>query len=410
MNEYRDLLERDLERLSPPRITFVQLERRRERRQRNRRISAAVLAIIVAVVSFAGLARAFRSAERPADEPTALDIFAEVHGWIAYGDDRGIWAVDPTRPGDPNDQIQLSTEEGTPLAWSSDGSKLLILSSPSDPSSTMPRGLIVLNADGTQTHLATINDPIRSGGFINVGSFSPDGSQVIYVNDPEGAGRPSIYVVDTQGGTPRVLLAAGRRLFPELGREVVTWLFDPTYSPEGTQIAYVDGLPDHSHQLRVMNADGSGMRVLVDQQEDHIIHNIAWSPDGERLAFSLGRDAGIYIVGADGSGLALVVPDGEDPYWSPDGNRIAYRPFFDWRWWVHGLAIADLDGTHVQQFGYASPGPWNPLGPAESEGESTTNSGASPATALVSLTIVLALAAGILVIRRRKPNPTGGER
>ena len=53
-------------------------------------------------------------------------------GWIVYGDDpydprkEGIWAVDPQRPGDPNDQIQLSAARGMPLAWSRDGSKLLI--------------------------------------------------------------------------------------------------------------------------------------------------------------------------------------------------------------------------------------------------------------------------------------------
>ena len=37
--------------------------------------------------------------------PKPPGIFSEVGGWIAYGDDRGIWAVDPTRPGDPSDQI-----------------------------------------------------------------------------------------------------------------------------------------------------------------------------------------------------------------------------------------------------------------------------------------------------------------
>lgn len=42
---------------------------------------------------------------------------------ITYGRD-GIWAVDPTRPGFPNSQIQLSPEEGTPLAWSSYGPEL----------------------------------------------------------------------------------------------------------------------------------------------------------------------------------------------------------------------------------------------------------------------------------------------
>lgn len=41
-------------------------------------------------------------------------IFADVGGWIAFGDRRGIWAVDPTRPGDPDSQVQLSSEEGPP--------------------------------------------------------------------------------------------------------------------------------------------------------------------------------------------------------------------------------------------------------------------------------------------------------
>jgi hypothetical protein len=57
-----------------------------------------------------------------------MGIFSEVGGWIAYSNGReGIFAVDPTQPGDPNDQIRLSENTGTPVAWSPDGSKLLIL-------------------------------------------------------------------------------------------------------------------------------------------------------------------------------------------------------------------------------------------------------------------------------------------
>ena len=321
-----------------------------------------MLAIVLALVSFVALTRAFRTAERPAVEPTPKPqgIFSEVGGWIAYGDDRGIWAVNPSRPGDSNDQIQLSTKRGTPLAWSSDGSKLLILSWVR-PRSTMPSRLYVLNPDGTETTLTTISRRFAPSGFlmrgsVSGGSFSADGSQVVYATTPEDTWRTSIYVVDTQGGTPRVLLAAGRRSAFR-GRGHGTWLSNPTYSPDGTQIAYFDHILDSGAQLRVMNADGTGVRVLLHRAglppaTGYHIYNLAWSPDGQRLAW--GGTTGIFVVGADGSGLTLAIPRGAYPYWSPDGTRIAY--LIDGR-----LEIAAPDGTHVQAFDYAQPGPWNPL-------------------------------------------------
>src|SRR5512132_682917 len=107
MSDTKELLERARARFTPPEGVMDSLIRRRARKDRNRRIAAAALAIIVALVSFAVLIRTFRTVERPASEPTPRDIFARVHGWIAYSDYRGIWAVYPTRPSDPEDQVLL---------------------------------------------------------------------------------------------------------------------------------------------------------------------------------------------------------------------------------------------------------------------------------------------------------------
>ena len=412
MSDTKQMLQRARDRFEPPEDVMGSLIRRRARKERNQRLSAAALAIILALVSFVALTRAFRTAERPADQPTPKPqgIFSEVGGWIAYDDTDGIWAVDPTRPDDPNSQIQLSTERGTPLAWSSDGSKLLILSH-EPPSSTVPLRLFVLNADGTETTLTTSLDWCSSGSSYcgSGGSFSPDGSQVIYAAPPEDTWRSSIYVVDTRGGTPQVLLSGSRRLYPVIGRSIHSWLSNPTYSPDGTLTAYFDHQFDGPSQLRVMNADGTGVRVLLDGTGYHV-YNLAWSPDGERLAWAGSK--GILVVGADGSGLTLAIPGGADPHWSPDGTHIAYRIGYpgDCPGCPIGtLEIVALDGTHVQEFGSAEPGPWNPLVQREQEVAEarTATQGLTSTTTLFLVVAVLALVAGAVLIRRRMRKTRG---
>jgi hypothetical protein len=259
-------------------------------------------------------------------------IFADVSGWIAYGDHRGIWAVDPTRPGDPDSQVQLSSKDGTPIAWSPDGSKLLVLRNLSDLMDSVEMVLFVLNADGTETRLAQAGD--RSAA-----DFTPDGSQVVY-----GDG-DNIYVIDAEGGTPELLLAGDPPLW--------------TFSPDGTQIAYIDwGHGDSGHSVRVMNSDGTGMRVVVEDSMNmgagHIRDfGLDWSPDGQHLVFANTR--GVYVVGIDGSGLIEVSSlrfEGADPHWSPDGSLISHN--------FGSLAIVRWDGTQAQRFDYARSGPWNP--------------------------------------------------
>lgn len=336
--------------------------RRRDRKVRNRRISAPMLALVL-ILSSTGLMLAFRTSERPVTEPTPTpvdkDIFSGMGGWIAYGDaysdTGGIWAMDPERPAI---RQQLSTHGGEPLAWSSDGSKLLVLRV-SGQGATADGSLSVLNADGSETLLID-----AGAGHGLQGSFSPDGSKVVYAKTVfDGSAPDGIYLVDAAGGTPRRILTAGRRWYSAFGHRARSLLLWPTFSPDGSQIAYIDGMGDHSNSLRVMNADGSGSRVVL---RDHgLMHNTAfpgglvWSPDGSRLALGLGYIPDtIYVVGADGSGLTRLAK-GADPHWSPDGSRISFERMDGAA--LHHLVIEDADGTHVQRFNNARSGPWNPL-------------------------------------------------
>ena len=74
-------------------------------------------------------------------------------------------------------------------------------------------------------------------------------------------------------------------------------------------------------KLYVVNADGSGLRLLADRAS--IAAPPAWSPDGLKLAFNRSTGPGIYVVNVDGSGLRSFT-NGAGPAWSPDGQKIAF--------------------------------------------------------------------------------------
>ncbi len=390
MAEHRSLLEREMARIELRPFTLEGFHRRREQKERNRRISAAIVGIAIALLILTSLTWVLRSAERPAVEPTPpkpRGIFSEVGGWIVYGHDKGtsrIWAVNPV-PSDPMDQFRLGRGTGWPVAWSSDGSKLLILRRDTERAphqGFFGANLSVLNADGTETRLT------EGDAWITGGSFSPDGSKVVYASDP------GIFAVNAAGGRPQVLLTR-------------TGLEAPTFSPDGSKIAYFawDGR-DRAH-LRVMNADGSGSRVLSHDVFEDTGHELGlvWSPDGTRLAIDYGGD--IYTVRADGSDLTMVIPYGGSPNWSPDGSRIAYdSEDVTYPPGPH-LETADADGKNTLRFGNARSGPWNPLVQPGPEIAEAPDAGgvATLASILLPVAALLTLVVGSVLIRRRRRAP-----
>ena len=272
------------------------------------------------------------TARSPKPSPTLKGRFGQVGGWIAYSSDDGIWAVDPARP---ERRIRLSRADGDPIAWSSDGTKLLIRRD-QFRGGGREMDLVVLAADATESRVA------NARSFITGSSFSPDGSEVVFATtfSPK---RSAIYAVSSDGGAPRLIRRATRRVFlPELRRSFRTSVYLPALSPDGTQIGYFDGMGDSSHTLWVMNADGTERSLLLDHEGGRPghVYALTWSPDGEWLAFQ--TDDRIYLVRPDGTGLRPVVEKGffitaPAVQWSLDGSRIAY---------LRGgaLSIVNVDG------------------------------------------------------------------
>ena len=295
-----------------------------------------------------------------------LGIFEAVEGRIVYGDQYGIWAVDPASS-DRKTRVQLTAGGGTPLGWSSDGTRLLIMGEDN---------LFVLDADGSET--SVVGRPTPTG----LATLSPHGSRVVFAAD--GA----LYAVDADGGPTAILLSQSNDVgFEELA-----------FSPDGTQIAYAEGAGDHGHSVWVMNADGTNAHRIVPDEISGTghVHGLAWSPAGDRIA--LGFEGFIYTFATDGSDFrqiagadascssaescAVQIPSGAtSPYWSPDGSQIAYTTRC-----ADGvsaapagclLAIADADGSNVRQLSYGLSGPWHPGTPSPSPSPSATASPSS---------------------------------
>ncbi len=238
--------------------------------------------------------------------------FGQVHGDITYSDGSQIWAVDPNHPAN---RISLGPSNGlTSMAWSRDGSRLLLLEQTGSGAATK-QDLCVMNADSSQTLLT-------SDGHSGEGSFSPDGTQVVFSRTDDG-----LYVIDLKGGVPRLIAKS----------YMAWWLESPAWSPDGSRIAYMvylEGGPEGlTYQIWTVNPDGTSPHRLVDLGQcggGGCSAGLAWSPDGSMLAFHSMRDnlstrtRAIYVVRADGSRLHRINDHGVFPSWSPDGSRLAF--------------------------------------------------------------------------------------
>lgn len=173
------------------------------------------------------------------------------------------------------------------------------------------------------------------------GSYSKDGSRIVYSDQARTGFGAQIWIMDANGSNRRQLTS------------LTTEAFGPELSPDGTRIAF-----QTQGAIWVMKANGTGARK-VSRAGYYYGTGISWAPDGTRFAVTRGLldersgepyDIEVVTVRADGSRETALTRTGGDknsPAWSPDGTTIVFSHAAADN--TYDLWTMQADGNRVQQ-------------------------------------------------------------
>ncbi|MGH3009137.1 MAG: S9 family peptidase [Gaiellaceae bacterium] len=296
-------------------------------------------AIWVAPVDGSEEPRQFTSGERRDGSPR----WSPDGRWLAFASNRdgeedkakGQLYVIPTNGGDPR-KLTDGNESVEVFAWSPDSSRIAFARrvrdeayEEEDDRKRAPRRftrllykldsvgwvgdrrkhLFVVGIDGGEERQLTDGDCENDGP-----AWSPHGKRLAFSSmrgerwDVELVSRIYELEVDAKGAEPKRLTQDDEEAY------------SPSFSPDGSLIAYIhapeDGTHPHHAQLAVMQADGSERRILTSSLDRNcapypMVREPVW--DDDRLVFTVedGGNVHVYTVAPDGSSKPELLAGGE---------------------------------------------------------------------------------------------------
>jgi Tol biopolymer transport system component/serine/threonine protein kinase len=192
--------------------------------------------------------------------------------------------------------------------------------------------LYLVNADGTDLTQLTI---MEKGACQP--SWSPDGSQLVFISPCVGRGdlfetiynESSLYVIHADG-------TGLKQLTPAPGSD-----FEPAWSPDGERIAFTS-VRDGFRQIYALDVDSLEVTLLTNTTSSIESSQPSWSPDASKIAYTVKRVGAyqVWSMNKDGQEGVQLAHSGQElwdylPSWSPDGRTVffsqrrlgAFRPW-----------------------------------------------------------------------------------
>jgi TolB protein len=144
-------------------------------------------------------------------------------------------------------------------------------------------------------------------------SWSPDGNTIAFTSVIDISNPPVLYLMNSDGTN-------ARRIPLPLPRTELDW---PDWSPTGDRIVAIES----GIEKRLLVTDTLAQDTARITPQDVEADDPSWSPDGSWIAYTRRRSSrrfDIHLVRPDGSEDHVLVNNGFDPTWSPDGQSVAF--------------------------------------------------------------------------------------
>src|SRR5262249_13658125 len=145
--------------------------------------------------------------------------------------------------------------------------------------------------------------------FDSVGDYSPDGSRFVFARGTYGD--DALFVENTDGTGLHQITADG------VDDERIDW------SPDGSEILFAE---EGGGSLYTVHPDGTGRKEIIHGRKGcPCAYDPTWSPDGTKIAYGLNSDGssdrGIWTAHADGTHRVNITKEGRGEGWPSWGTH-----------------------------------------------------------------------------------------